>query len=111
IPVWLRAASAGQKGLPLLTPVMPLAQFAKSTACIPSTLINKTGLMCPWWLALFWAPAVLAQQTTARESNANVFFIKTSRRKYYEMPRGRMLQRVELLVKITAGMWKRSDLI
>jgi hypothetical protein len=41
-PVLRRAASAGQYSLPLLKVGMPLAQFKKSTACMPSMLMRRT---------------------------------------------------------------------
>src|SRR5208282_8129 len=79
MPVLPRAASAGQKGWPLLMVLMPLEQFRKSTACIPSTLIRRTRLMLPFRkLLLVWAMAVPIKQAAARESKASVLFIVTS---------------------------------
>src|SRR5271155_2016141 len=66
---------------------MPFAQFAKSTACIPSTLTSRTRLMWPlselpsWlfdWELSSWAIAVPTAQVSARRSTGIAFFIVTS---------------------------------
>src|SRR5580693_5874500 len=105
MPVLPRAASAGQKGSPLLTVLMPLAQLVKSTACMPSTLIKRTRLIW-WWKSLFWANAVPMEQSAARESKASVFFIGfvlASRGHSTEHGVTGMLKRIELFVKTVEG--------
>lgn len=72
---------AGQYGSPLLIVLMPFVQFAKSTACMPSTLIRSTRLMRFWswsWSCslpekLSWATAAPAEKASARERTAIVF--------------------------------------
>src|SRR5579864_4658062 len=86
---------------------MPLAQFAKSTACIPSTLISKTRFMWPsWWKSLSWAVALPTEQAAARESKASVFFIVTSSHDGMERHVNGVLRRVKQFVKNYLGMWK-----
>src|SRR5580692_8564971 len=83
--------------------LMPLAQFKKSTACIPSTLISTTRLMWPWRKLLFWAIAVPIEQIATSESKASVFFIVTSSHDGKQGHVTGMLRTVELFVKNECG--------
>src|SRR5271154_3267793 len=110
MPVLPSAASAGQKGAPLLMVLTPLAQFEKSTACIPSTLIRRTRLMRPCRKSLlFWAVAVPIERAAARESRASAFFIVlvTSSTDHMKRSVTGGLIKFELFVKIHgARKWK-----
>ena len=73
------AASAGQYGVATVNGADPVDAVLKSTACMPSMLINKTRLIAPLSKVLFCAIADIAKHAAARESTALAFFIPVSR--------------------------------